>query len=791
MIFQSSGLEFDTNRFVVRKDGKDLSVAPKVFDLLIFLMRHRDRLVTREELFEELWAGRVVSDNVLSNEIKLARAVIGDNGQQQKYIRTARGRGYQFVGEVSEHHSDPLPASNIGSSDSSPAPATDRGLPQRRSFVGLTAILLAVALTSAWFWKPAAPAGGAADALAVAAELRPNTIAILPFANRSNLANDAFFVDGFHDDLITQVTKLSGLTAISRTSVMTYRDSGKSTLTIGRELGSALIIAGGVQRAADQVRINVQMIDVATDKPIWAETYTRQLNAKNVFAVQSEIALAVAGQLQAALSEQERQTFAEVPTNNLAALEEFFRGRISAASITTRGFSDATAHFQESVKLDPDFAEAQAQLGLSLLRGLALLKEGHQSGMNSNDSLALAEVAIEKALSLNPDLSEAYAALAVLELNKGNLAAAESAFRKALELKPGNADALRMYAAFKTWYYREEEEGLELLDSLKLLDPQNPATLTVSSQLLMRLNRIDEAQAMLDVAATIAPDFAETYRLLAELHQVKRYQFDQSIRFFRKYHSMDPQTPRDSFHMAAAYDEIGNYDEAVRLYELVLEWEPNRDLLWVNIARVRLHLARGESAQAERAFADIEARFGGGDAAIDEMLSGFDLALGNPERVIDRIETRHPRLSAYPDAVLADPTVLEDNNQFKLAIVYATALHLVGRNQQAVPLTRLILDNLSAKSRHRWSGIQTLDTWLHVAMRNHDKALQSLRDWRAMGGRLDLTKHRMVPASLFDHPEFQAMNNEILEELAEQRANLARLEASGQIAPLPTLPLSR
>ena len=100
-------------------------------------------------------------------------------------------------------------------------------------------------------------------------------------------------------------------------------------------------------------------------------------------------------------------------------------------------------------------------------------------------------------------------------------------------------------------------------------------------------------------------------------------------------------------------------------------------------------------------------------------------------------------------------------------------------------MTKKILEILPSKSRHRYGGIQTLDTWLHVAMGNPDKAMQSLRDWRAIGGRVDLTKHRMVPASLFDNPEFQALNNEILAELAEQQASLARMEAAGELAPVP------
>ena len=139
----------------------------------------------------------------------------------------------------------------------------------------------------------------------------------------------------------------------------------------------------------------------------------------------------------------------------------------------------------------------------------------------------------------------------------------------------------------------------------------------------------------------------------------------------------------------------------------------------------------------------------------------------------------------YPELVSADPAIVTDPREFKLAMVYATALHLSGKTEQAAPMAKKILELLPSKSRHRWNGIQTLDTWLHVAMGDNEKAMQSLREWRDFGGRMDLTKHRMVPDSLFDNPEFQALNNEILAELAEQRARLARMEAAGEIAPIP------
>ncbi|MEO0422506.1 MAG: winged helix-turn-helix domain-containing protein [Pseudomonadota bacterium] len=777
MIFQCAGLEFDTNSFSLTREGEAVSLTPKVFDLLVFLMQHRDRLVTREELFNELWSGRVVSDNVLSNEIKLARAVLGDNGEQQKYIRTLRGRGYQFVGEVRETQAAPSPAgaasNEAAPADSPPTPA----LHKWRPYLALGTLVAAVAAAFLWLAEeptssqPTTPTADVRPNGPEPGELRPNTIAILPFVNHSQVEEDAFFVDGFHDDLITQVTKISGLAAISRTSMMAYRGSNKSMPTIGRELGAALIIEGGVQRAADSIRINVQMIDAATDEHIWAETYTRELNAENVFAIQSEITLAVATTLRAVLSQEEQQDIAEAPTQSTAALDAFFRGRVSAALTTTKGFGEAVEHYREAVRLDPEFAEAHAQLGL------ALLEQRTYSSLPLKENLVLAEVAVRKALSLDPALSEAYEALALLERDKGNRDAAQSAYERALELNPGNADAARMYAFFQSNWLRRHESALALLANVKAVDPQNPITLSIAGWVKVELERFDEALEEFNAAIASAPGYAETYRVAGDLYFLKLYRHDEAIKAYRRFYALDPDTAFNFLNLATAYDDLGVPDEAVRFFELFLAASPTG--AEADVARIRIHLIRGEDEPLQALLEEMGERYSGQLRWVDVMLCGFDLAAGDPERAIERVETH------YPEFLLGGSDVGSIPDRYHLALVYAAALHLAGRGDQAAPLTAKILEALPATSRHRWSGIQTLDTWLHMAMGNEERALESVREWRAIGGRLDLSKHRMVPESLLAMPEGQAINHEILADLAEQRAHLARMEAAGEIAPLP------
>jgi TolB-like protein len=294
----------------------------------------------------------------------------------------------------------------------------------------------------------------------------PVTVAVLPFSNLSGDAATEPFVLGLHDDLLTQLSQLAALRVISRTSVLEYRDSPKNIRVIAGELGAGAVVEGGVQRAGDRIRLNVQLIDARSDAHLWAETYERALTAENVFAIQADIARSIARALQAELAPGEEPAFATPPTTDLAALDAYHSGREAFRSGADRRSRIAPRMFERAVELDPSFAEAWA--GLSSTRSW-LVREG-----TVRDTAAALE-ALQRGRALAPGtlatlLAEAY----FHYYARADLRAARAAFSAAYAAAPGSAEALEGLALVERRLGRIAEAIAHLQEAARL-DPRNPA----------------------------------------------------------------------------------------------------------------------------------------------------------------------------------------------------------------------------------------------------------------------------------------------------------------------------
>ncbi len=238
-----------------------------------------------------------------------------------------------------------------------------------------------------------------------AAEERP-AVAALPFVNRSGLGDDQYFTDGIHDEILTRLSKISSLSVRGRTSVMQYRDTEKNLRQIGEELNARYILEGGVQRAGETVRINVQLVDAASDEHVWAETYDRPLTIENLLEVQSNVALRVAEELKAILTEEEAERIGQTPTDNLEAYEYYLRGaEYLRQPVSEENLRGAVHMFENAIALDAEFPGAHAALSRVYSELYWFYFE------RSDERLALALEAAHAALEIDPELPDAHLAL--------------------------------------------------------------------------------------------------------------------------------------------------------------------------------------------------------------------------------------------------------------------------------------------------------------------------------------------------------------------------------------------
>jgi TolB-like protein/class 3 adenylate cyclase/Tfp pilus assembly protein PilF len=335
------------------------------------------------------------------------------------------------------------------------------------------------------------------------------SIAVLPFENLSEEKANAYFTDGVQDEILTDLSKIAALKVISRTSVMQYKSGAPRNLReIGQQLGVAHVVEGSVQRAANKVRVIAQLIDARNDAHLWAQTYDRDL--ADVFAIQSEIAKAIADQLQAKLSPNEKKAIEQPPTTDLAAFDLYSRAKsllltTSFSATTDPDMRKAIELLDEAVKRDPSFFDAYCQLAFTHEYFYAVLGSDHTPAR-----LALAEAAVQAATRLRPDAAETHLARAQylyhgLRDYAGALAELEIA-RRALPNDP----RLFELTGYILRRRGQQEEGLRNLERAVELDPRNFFTLQQIAVSYQQLGRYAESIAALDRALAIVPDNVET-----------------------------------------------------------------------------------------------------------------------------------------------------------------------------------------------------------------------------------------------------------------------------------------
>jgi len=422
----------DPERRELRRGPEAIAVGPQVFDLLLYLVQNREHVVSKDELLDVVWGGRIVSESTLTSHINAARKAIGDSGQEQRLIRTIARKGFRFVGEVTE------------------------GQPS----VGFSS----------------ARAGAAnADPSAHALELPDKpSIAVLSFLNLSGDPEQEYFADGMVDDIISALSRIRWLFVVARNSSFTYKGRAVDVKQVGRELGVRYVLEGSVRKAANRVRITGQLIDATTGGHLWADRFEGTLG--DIFDLQDQLTENVVGAIAPQLERAEIERAKQKPTKSLDAHDYHLRGMANLHRGTRESIDEALAQFYHALQLDPDFASAHAMAawchfwrkvngwmidrpqeiaeGARLARravelgrddAVALTRSGHALAHLAGDldgGIAL----IDRALVLDPNLASAWFLGGFLRVWHGEPDSAIEHFARAMRLSPLDPEMYRMQA---------------------------------------------------------------------------------------------------------------------------------------------------------------------------------------------------------------------------------------------------------------------------------------------------------------------------------------------------------
>jgi TolB-like protein/lipoprotein NlpI len=332
------------------------------------------------------------------------------------------------------------------------------------------------------------------------------SIAVLPFDNMSGDANNDPFTIGIHDDLLTHVSRIGSIKTISRTSVLKYRNTTKTIPEIANELGVATIMEGGVQRAGDRVRINVQLIDTATDEHLWSGTYDRQLTASNVFAIQTEIAVAIAAALRATLSSEEQRRLEYAPTENLAAMEAYYLGKQLLEERSRESLFAAVEYFEKVIELDPRYA-----LAYSGLADAYMLLPEYTPTIDMREARETSEAAAERALELGPEEPEVLASAGWNRLiHYYDWSEAERLLRRALAIEPNNAGALHWLSHVLSWQ-GQHAEAVVVAERALEVDPHTTLMAMNLAYIRTDAGQFDQAIARLHQSMDEDPNYSELH----------------------------------------------------------------------------------------------------------------------------------------------------------------------------------------------------------------------------------------------------------------------------------------
>jgi len=448
--------------------------------------------------------------------------------------------------------------------------------------------------------------GGRHPATAGSLPISQKSIAVLPFDNLSRDPDNAYFCEGVQDEILTRLAKVADLKVISRTSTQHFKSVPENLPEIARQLGVAHILEGSVQKAGEQVRVNVQLINALTDAHLWADTYDRKLT--DIFAVETDIAKTVADTLQAKLTGSEKSSMAKTPTVNPEAYELYLKGRFFWNKRTGDDLRKSIEYLKQAIAKDPGYALAYAALADSY----GLLR--FYGGASPGESVVPAEAAAKKALELDDSLAEAHASLGLIATEELDLNRGVKEQERAIQLNPNYATAHHWLGlGFST--LRQSDRSIAELKRALELDPLSMIINADLSIIYLYAGRYDDAEAQARKTLEIDPrSFVAHYYLGAALQLTRRLK--EAIPEFQKAVELN-NDPYSIAMLAQAYARNGQTDEARKLLAHLNEMTKSAEVPEYALALVYTSLG-----EKERAIETLERGFAGGNKSYLFLLPG-------------------------------------------------------------------------------------------------------------------------------------------------------------------------
>ena len=554
----------------VRKAGMRIRVQQQPMKLLEILLERPGEVVSREELRGRVWTNESFGDfdQALNIAIAKLRTALEDSAENPRFIETLPKRGYRFIADVSVVDADPHPKKSASPAGELPGlqeekiraghetqgdgltngpVAPKRGLRPTGRVIFALALVLSLSILAAWLFRSRGRAS-----------MGIRSLAVLPLENLSGDASQGYFADGMTDELITDLSQISALRVISRTSVMVYKGARKPLPQIARELNVDAVVEGTVLRSGDHVRITAQLIDASADKHLWSQSYEGEL--RDTLALQNRVASAIADQIRINLTPQEQAALKNLKVVNPEAYESYLKGRYFWNKRTADGLKVALAYFNQAIEEDPKYAQAYSGLADTY----ALLGDWQYAVMTPKEAFPKAKAAAIKALELDNTLGEAHNSLAfILDGFDWDLESGGKEFQRAIELNPGYATAHHWYAWHLSLLGRYDEAIAEMRKA-ENLDPLSLIINADLAELLVLAHLYDESLRQSRKTIEMDPNFALAHNQLAQAY-LQKHMFDEAVAELQKAVQLSGRSPTCIANLARANVASGNRSEAVQL----------------------------------------------------------------------------------------------------------------------------------------------------------------------------------------------------------------------------------